>query len=179
MGYVPGFGDFLDLPANYVSWNETSSYCSQLTQRERQAGRIPAGYSYRLPSEAEWEYVARAGTSTRFFYGDDPGYTNLNQYAWHGFGGAYVYHFGGEKLPNPSGLYDIYGNVQEWCFDWFDRYPGGSVTNWSGPPFGTARVLRGGGSQEGPPWCRSANRNMTGPVSQYPQWGFRIVLSCN
>ena len=109
-----------------VSWYDATNYCGELTERERAAGRIATNSVYRLPTEAEWEYACRAGTSTRFSYGDDPGYTNLTNYAWYGDNSGGTTHPVGQKLPNPWGLYDMHGNVWEWCQDWWsDTYPGG------------------------------------------------------
>src|SRR5207249_8018334 len=100
------------------------------------------------PTEAEWEYACRAGTITRFSYGDDPAYTNLWKYAnYWPFTDSRTDPVG-QKLPNPWGLYDMYGNVAEWCLDWFWTYPGGHVTDWRGPSFGFGRVARGGRFEE-------------------------------
>src|SRR6266566_9619431 len=113
-------------PVEQVTWYDATNYCGVLTQREQAAGRIAADSVYRLPWEAEWEYACRAWTSTRFSYGDDPGYTNLTNYAWYKGNSGSTTHPVGQKLPNPWGLYDMHGNVWEWCQDlWSCNLPGG------------------------------------------------------
>jgi formylglycine-generating enzyme required for sulfatase activity len=168
-------GDF-DRPVETISWDEAVKYCELLTKRERAAGRIPPNSVYRLPTEAEWEYACRARTSTRFSYGDDPGYTNLAKYAWYLANSAHTTHVVGEKLPNPWGLYDIHGGLWEWCYDWYGTYPGGSVVDPQGPATGRYRVFRGGswGCQGGR--CRSAVREAD-PEGQTGYVGFRVVLA--
>jgi len=104
-------------PVETVTWYDATNYCGQLTQRERAAGRIAANSLYRLPTEAEWDYACRAGTSTRSSFGDDLGYTNLTNYAWYRENRGLTTHPVGQKLPNPWGLYDMHGNVWEWCQD--------------------------------------------------------------
>jgi formylglycine-generating enzyme required for sulfatase activity len=165
-------------PVEKVSWNDATNYCSQLTGQERLAGRLPAGYSYRLPTEAEWEYAARAGTTTRFSYGDDPAYTNLADYAWHASNSGSQTHPVGQKQPNPWGLYDMYGNVWEWCLDWYGHYPGGSVTDPKGPSLSIAfHVLRGGSYASAGQYCRSASRFSELPENRRDTVGFRVVLA--
>lgn len=168
-------GDF-DRPVESVNWDDAVNYCAQLTKKERAAGRIPPNSVYRLPTEAEWEYACRAWTSTRFSYGDDPGYTNLAKYAWYLANSAHTTHVGGEKLPNPWGLYDIHGGLWEWCYDWYGPYPGGNVVDPQGPATGQYRVFRGGswGCQGGR--CRSAVREAD-PEGQTGYVGFRVVLA--
>jgi formylglycine-generating enzyme required for sulfatase activity len=95
-------------PVVCVTWNDAKKFCAWMKAKEKK--------DYRLPTEAEWEYACRAWTSTRFSYGDDPGYTNLTNYAWYLDGTT---HPVGQKLPNPWGLYDMHGNVWEWCQDWY------------------------------------------------------------
>lgn len=172
----------LSRPVSSVSWPEATNYCYLLTQRELAAGRIPPGTQYRLPTEAEWECAARAGTSTRFSYGDDPNYASLTNYAWHFMNGAFTVHPVGQKLPNPWGLYDMTGNVWEWCRDWLGDLPGGAVTDPQGPasnPIGW-KVIRGGGYDFGEADCRSAKRYFFGnhPALNDSNLGFRVVLAC-
>ncbi len=183
-----GYAEDLSRPVDSVAWIDVTNYCAQLTQREQAAGRISANWVYRLPTEAEWEYACRAGTSTRLFYGDDPGYTELGNYAWH------VDHDGqthpvGQKLPNPWGLYDMYGNVWEWCHDWYGpRYPGGAAVDPQGPAvecqepiWGShSRVLRGGSWHDwvgGLSGYRSALRGAGLPDGGEYDFGFRVVLA--
>jgi formylglycine-generating enzyme required for sulfatase activity len=137
------YGTDLTRPVERVSWHDAVAYCLALTERERTAGRIPFNCVYRLPTEAEWEYACRAATSTRFSYGDDPGYTNLTHYAWYEDNRGGQTHPVGQKLPNPWGLHDMHGNVSEWCQDWWaDRLPGGIVLDPQGPASGPGRVSR-------------------------------------
>ena len=123
----------LSRPASSVSWFDATNYCWKLTQRELAAGRIPAGSEYRLPTEAEWECAARAGTTTRFSYGDDPAYASLTNHAWFFLNTDLTLHPVGQKLPNPWGLYDMAGNVWEWCQDWYADQTGGVQTDPTGP----------------------------------------------
>ena len=166
-----------DLPVESLTWYDATNYCAQLTEHERLAGRLPAGYAYRLPTEAEWEYAARAGTTTRFSYGDDPGYTNLTNYAWYSANSGNRSHPVGQKQPNPWGLYDMYGNVEEWCMDWYGDYPGGTVTDPKGPASGWARVIRGGAYGIGGESCQSASRLGMGEDNWDGPWGMRVVLA--
>ena len=166
-----------DLPVELVSREDGTNYCARLTDHERLAGRLPAGYVYRLPTEAEWEYAARAGTTTRFSYGDDPGYTNLTNYAWYSANSGNRSHPVGQKQPNPWGLYDMYGNVEEWCMDWYGDYPGGTVTDPKGPASGWARVIRGGAYGSGGESCQSGSRLGMGQDNADGPWGMRVVLA--
>ena len=170
----------LSRPVSSVSWLDATNYCAKLTQRELAAGRIPAGSQYRLPTEAEWECAARGGASTRFSYGDDPGYSSLSNYAWFAQNGGLTVHPVGQKLPNPWGLYDMEGNVWEWCQDWFGSLPGGVQTDPTGPgsnPEGL-KVMRGGAYDFNDSDCRSARRNSFGvsPFLTDSDLGFRVVL---
>jgi formylglycine-generating enzyme required for sulfatase activity len=171
----------LNRPVEQVSWYDATNYCGQLTQRERTAGRIATNAVYRLPTEAEWEYACRAGTSTRFSYGDDPGYTNLTNYAWYSDNSGFMTHPVGQKLPNPWGLYDMHGNVWEFCQDWSATYPGGIAIDPQGPATGSFRVDRGGawgwGYNFGAGSCRSARRDDTLPQDWFQNLGFRVVFA--
>jgi formylglycine-generating enzyme required for sulfatase activity len=162
-------------PVEQVTWFDAMNYCAKLTQRERTAGRIATNSVYRLPTEAEWEYACRAWTSTRFSYGDDLGYTSLSDYAWYGVTNGAT-HLVGQKLPNPWGLYDMHGNVLEWCQDWYQKYPGGIAVDPQGPPTGSSRVFRGGDWHHDDAGCRSGFRFGLPPDSSYWTIGFRVVL---
>jgi formylglycine-generating enzyme required for sulfatase activity len=124
----------LNRPVEMVDWLDATHYCAVLTEQERLAGRIGTNCAYRLPTEAEWEYACRAWTSTRFSYGDDPGYTNLTEYAWYEGNSGNTTHPVGQKLPNPWGLHDMHGNVYERCQDYrTNSLPGGIVLDPQGP----------------------------------------------
>jgi formylglycine-generating enzyme required for sulfatase activity len=171
----------LSNPVSSVSWLDATNYCGKLTQRELAAGRIPAGSQYRLPTEAEWECAMRAGTSTRFSYGDDPTYGSLTTYAWFASNSGLTAHPVGQKVPNPWGLYDMEGNVVEWCQDWFGLLPGGVQTDPTGPASsGSGRkVIRGGAYDNSEQGCRSAARFLfpAGPFDTDTDLGFRVVLA--
>jgi formylglycine-generating enzyme required for sulfatase activity len=167
-----------NLPVDHVSREAALGYCTALTQQERAAGRIPANSTYRLPTEAEWEYACRADTTTRFSYGDDPDYSQLGDYAWFDANSDRKTHPVGQKLPNPWGLYDMHGNVWEWCLDWWDwSLTGGLALNPVGPDWGLDWVIRGGDWSLGPDYSRSASRyGSSNPVNSGPGIGFRVVL---
>ena len=170
----------LSRPVSSVSWPDATNYCAKLTERELAAGRIPVGSRYRLPTEAEWECAARAGTTTRFSYGDDPDYISLPNYAWQSLDDGLTVHPVGQKLPNPWGLYDMAGNVFEWCQDWLGPLPGGFVTDPQGPPSNPIgwKIMRGGAFDVGGSACRSASRMFFGNHPALTDWnlGFRVVL---
>ena len=170
----------LNRPVETVSWNDATNYCAKLTQQELAAGRIPAGSQYRLPTEAEWEYACRGWTSDRrFYYGDDPSYANLTNYAWYSGNTASTQPVG-QKLPNSWGLYDMNGNVQQWCLDYgVAPYPGGSVTDPQGPTSGSNRIYRGGSWFTAASACRSASRSGSFPGGTGFSVGFRVVLAAD
>jgi formylglycine-generating enzyme required for sulfatase activity len=178
MGSNPAyFGGDTNRPVEQVSWYDATNYCAKLTERERTAGRLPEGYVYRLPTEAEWEYACRAGRTTRFTYGDDPDYAELGNYAWYNPNSWGTTHAVGLKQPNAWGLYDMYGNAWEWCLDWYGSYPGGSVTDPKGAATGSERVFRGGSWYCPGRICRSAFRSTLTPDYRDYLMGFRAVLA--
>jgi formylglycine-generating enzyme required for sulfatase activity len=167
----------LQRPVEDVTWFNAIDYCTKLTAREREAGNLPEDFEYRLPTESEWEYAARAGTTTRFSYGDDPDYESLGDYAWFQDNSGLRTHPVGQKLPNPWGIYDLHGNVFEWGSDWFGKLPGGSVTDYQGPESGTDRIIRGGYWDSVPAFCRSAMRVHFIPSVRISYLGFRVILA--
>jgi formylglycine-generating enzyme required for sulfatase activity len=173
----------LSRPVSSVSWSDATNYCAKLTQQELAAGRIPPGTAFRLPTEAEWEYAARAGTSTRYSYGDDPDASSLTNYAWYAPNANLMVHPVGQKLPNPWGLYDTEGNVWEWCSDWYAAtLPGGIQVDPQGPPSNPIglKVMRGGAYDYFDSDCRSSKRLFFGaPSLTDTDLGFRIVLAVN
>jgi formylglycine-generating enzyme required for sulfatase activity len=167
----------LSRPVESVSWSDATNYSGKLTQQERAAGRIPTNCVYRLPTEAEWEYACRAWTSTRFSYGDDPGYADLTNYAWYQDNNGITTRPVGQKLPNLWGLYDMHGNLWEWCQDWYGTYHGGTAIDPQGPATGLYRVIRGGSWSSGAGPCRSAARSTTPRLNGGDFIGFRVVLA--
>jgi len=166
-------------PVEQVSWLDATNYCAMLTQREREAGRIGTNIVYRLPTEAEWEYACRGGTSDRrLSYGDDPGYTNLTNYAWYRDNDGTFTMPVGQKLPNAWGLYDMHGNVYEWCQDyWIGAYSGGIAVDPQGASSGSQRVARGGFFYSPAGICRSACRGFFYPDYVSLGVGFRVVMA--
>jgi len=171
MGNNPSYfkGD-LNRPVETVSWDEAVLYCQKLTERERAAGRITAQQAYRLPTEAEWEYAARAGTTGARYGG-------LDTIAWWNGNAGNQTHPVKQKAPNAWGLYDMLGNVWEWCSGRYGDYPTGSVTDPTGSPSGSLRVHRGGGWDGDARHARSADRSRLDPGYRYYDLGFRPALS--
>ena len=167
------------LPAESVSWAAAMSFCGVLTAQEGKALRLPAGYCYRLPTEAEWEYACRAGTGTAFSCGDDSAV--LKAYA----NFAYVDPTGprtlkaqpvGRYRPNPWGFKDMHGNVQEWCLDTFSSYDAAPVTDPLAMDRGRSHGIRGGGWGDPAERCRSSARLFAVSDQAWPALGFRVVL---
>ncbi|MDA7620622.1 formylglycine-generating enzyme family protein [Verrucomicrobia bacterium] len=172
MGNNPSHFKGDELPVEMVSWNDVAAFCKKLNEMKRDT--LPAGYHYTLPTEAQWEYACRAGTTTRFYFGDDPDYVELENYAWCGDNSSGKTHPVGEKLPNDWGLYDMHGNVWEFCLDWNGDYPGGSVSDLQGPQ---SSSIRGGGWFGGVRHSRSAARTDWDPGLPFDTNGFRVALS--
>ena len=181
MGSNPSFNQGADLPVEMVSWDDAKAFCKKLTDQERAAGRLPEGYEYNLPTEAQWEYACRAGTRSALNSGSN--LTNkeecpeMDEVGWYGGNSDWQTHPVGQKLPNAWGFYDMHGNVYEWCLDWYDDYPADAVTDPTGPDAGNYRVLRGGSNGDDAQDCRSAARSHTSPDSSFDFCGFRVVLT--
>ncbi|MDB4353623.1 formylglycine-generating enzyme family protein, partial [bacterium] len=161
-----------DYPVETVTWDDAVEFCRRLSElpAEKEAGNV-----YRLPTEAEWEYACRAGTTTMYSFGDDE--SDLRDYAWYlRCSGGGTHPVGGKK-PNAWGVYDMHGNVWEWCQDWYGDYPSGSVTDPSGAKSGSDRVFRGGSWSMTPEHCRSATRFGGFPWYRNGYFGFRVCLS--
>ena len=160
-------------PVDSVSWEDAQEFCAKLSELppEKQAGR-----QYRLPSEAEWEYACRAGSTSR--YGFDESRESLGSYAWYDSNSGSKTHPVGQKKPNARGLYDMHGNVYEWCFDWWNgTYDASSVDDPRGPTAGSYRVYRGGSWDFDAGYCRSAYRLRYTPGYRNRNVGFRVALS--
>lgn len=157
-------------PVEFISWKGAVEFCQKLNERERSAGRLPRGYAYRLPTEAEWEYACRLGTE-----GGSPGVTPDT--GWYAINAKETTHPVGEKRPNALGLYDMFGNVAEWCVDWFGRYRDKPVTDYSGPSAGDFRVARGGCSFDIAYGCRPSYRTGAEPIVRSAGIGMRLALA--
>ena len=193
-------GESSNHPVDQVSWKDAVEFCIKLSElpEERKAGRV-----YRLPTEAEWEYACRAGSKTAYSFGDNN--RDLGNHAWFGNNSGskeldtaalwarlkdnpqeYVdtlrsagcaTHPVGEKKANAWGLYDMHGNVSEWCSDWYGDYPKGAVSDPTGAREGSIGVLRGGGWGGVAAFCRSADRGGDSPSYRSGHNGFRVALS--
>ncbi|MDB6131461.1 MAG: hypothetical protein JWM04_2568 [Verrucomicrobiales bacterium] len=156
-------------PVDSVSWLDAMKYCEQLTDREKMAGRLPKGYVFTLPTEAQWEYACRAGTTTS--YSGDP-----DAMGWFSENSSEATHTVGTKQANPWGFFDMSGNVLEWCRDWYGDYPGGSAKDPSGPGHGYYRIARGGSWRNEIQVGRSAARAGGSPGRIDYTLGFRLAL---
>lgn len=181
MGINPSHFKGDNLPVENVSWNDATNFCAKLTEIEKAAGRLPEGYEYTLPTEAQWEYACRAGTSTELNSGknltDWTECPNVDELGWYGCNSNKQTHPVGQKKPNAWGFYDMSGNVWEWCLDWYEKYSPEAVTDPAGPANGAYRVLRGGGWYNNACICRSAYRYNRNPSRYYSNIGFRVVLT--
>jgi formylglycine-generating enzyme required for sulfatase activity len=159
-------------PVERVDWNDAVEFCRKLSALPAEK---KAGYVYRLPTEAEWEYACRAGTKTTYSFGDSE--SELSDYAWYDGGSEDTTHPVGGKKPNGWGLYDMHGNVFEWCQDWSGKYPSGSTTDPTGAASGSDRVLRGGSWGNSSVFCLSAIRDCLPPGLRRDILGFRVLRS--
>lgn len=157
-------------PVEKVSWNDIQIFLSRLNNQ--QSVNIPAGWSYVLPTEAQWEYACRAGTTTKYSWGDDinPKLANYRD------SGLKISMPIGSYRPNAWGFFDMHGNVIEWCVDWHGKYPIRSVIDPMGVASGSTRVIRGGSWDYGGTHLRSARRNYGTPGYRYSTLGFRVAF---
>ncbi|MBQ9766077.1 MAG: formylglycine-generating enzyme family protein [Lachnospiraceae bacterium] len=166
MGNNPSTFKGKELPVETISWKDANAFCEKLSEL--------SGYDVSLPTEAQWEYACRAGTTTKWFFGDEEtaystyGETDVD---------AKTYPVGSFEA-NPNGLYDMYGNVMEWCLDYYSaEYLADDLTDPTGPKKGEARISRGGGWGASPDSCRSGYRNACGEQDATDGIGFRIVIN--
>ena len=185
-------------PVEGVSWYEAVEFCNKLSELE---GLTPfynidkinkdpnnkdedggkkwlvttneTANGFRLPTEAQWEYACRAGTTTDWYFGSTE--SQLVNYTWYGTNSNYITHEVGKKLPNAFGLYDMHGNIFEWCWDWFGNYPTSNQTDYTGAASGRDRVVRGGSWFLSVEYSRSASRYGDLPSDGYSDIGFRVV----
>ena len=160
-----------DLPVEAVTWNLVQEFI----QRLNASGDGGPGGAFRLPTEAEWEYACRAGSTSEFCFGNDE--SRLGDYAWFNGNSDYKTHPVGAKRPNAWGLFDMHGNVWEWCSDWYgeDYYANSPDTDPAGPDAGVYKVLRGGCWYYDAALCRSAYRYYITPVFRNSDNGFRLA----
>jgi formylglycine-generating enzyme required for sulfatase activity len=172
MGENPSEFKGANNPVEKVSWEDAVAFCKKLSElpEEKAAGRV-----YRLPTEAEWEYACRAGSTTRFGFGDID--SQLGSYAWFYKNSTGATRPVGQKTPNAWGLYDMHGNVWEWCADRKGDYSTSAVTDPTGPAEGSFRVFRGGCWFSEAAFCRSAFRHRIDPSFRNYYLGFRLALS--
>jgi len=178
----PGFPQDENHPVVAVTWNDARAFCAWLSAQEHR--------SYRLPTEAEWEYACRAGVTTAYPWGDNPddgqGWANCDDVvskkefnlfpAFNWSDGWYYTSPVGTFRPNAWGFYDMIGNALQWCGDWYGEYPGGPADDPQGAPTGRERVLRGGAFVYGPKHCRCAFRGRNVPELRNYYVGFRVAL---
>lgn len=156
-------------PVIHVKWQDAQMYADWLSKKSNDKG-----YKYRLPTEAEWEYAARAGTTTAFSWGDNP--DDFTEYAWNSTNADKKTHPVGQKKPNPWGLYDIHGNVWEWTGSYYKQDWDGSELEYSDPKSNKDRSVRGGAWYRFPKDLRSGDRRVFHPRYRLPYVGFRLVL---
>ena len=173
----------MDCPVEQVSWNDAQNFIDALNASEsRSKCNTTPNTCYSLPTESQWEYAARGGTLTAFYSGAitntscTPLDSNLNKIGWYCGNAVSTTHPVAQMEPNTWGLYDMSGNVYEWCEDWYGPYSDGPVTDPTGAASGSYRVLRGGTWYYHASLARSAFRSYTAPENSYYDIGFRLVL---
>jgi formylglycine-generating enzyme required for sulfatase activity len=155
-----------NLPVEYVSWDEVQEFIFRLNNL--------TGKQYRLPTEAEWEYAARGGNKSQSY--KYSGSNNLTNVAWYDGNSNGLTHPVGTKLPNELGIYDMSGNVFEWCSDWYGAYSASAQQNPTGPSSGTRHIIRGGSWIHESLRCRVSYRSAHEPNERFDSLGFRLVL---
>jgi formylglycine-generating enzyme required for sulfatase activity len=165
MGSNPSYHKGNDRPVEQVSWNDVQAFITKLNRKD-------PGMGYRLPSEAEWEYACRAGSKSRWCFGEVEG--QLVNHAWYDANSTSTTHPVGQLKPNAWGLFDMHGNVWEWCQDWYAGYGSGALRDPRDPDTGSYWVFRGGGWSNGARYLRSAGRNRNDPALSYDDLGFRL-----
>ncbi|GIW79464.1 MAG: hypothetical protein KatS3mg105_1271 [Gemmatales bacterium] len=173
-----GFQDqeeFYDLPVENVNWFDACAFCEQLGTVI--AIELPGNWRFRLPTQVEWEYACRAGTATKYFFGEAD--SQIGCFAWYAANSMDRTHPVGQKQGNGWGFYDMYGNVWEWCLDGPDEYPLSDAIDWIGPTDSDNKVIRGGSYgvkvEEGD--LRSACRGYCDAYAKRPWFGFRVALA--
>jgi formylglycine-generating enzyme required for sulfatase activity len=183
MGRNPSFFKGSARPVERVSWHDCQVFLRKLNEHERTTGGLPDGWNYRLPTDAEWEYCCRAGSQTSYCFGSGP--KQLGEYAWFRDNSGKTArnrqtHDVGRKKPNAWGLYDMHGNVREWCEDRYEAGkvpPGGDATDPVGPETGSLRPVRGGDWASVAEFCRAASKSGHGPGDTIHALGLRVVLA--
>jgi formylglycine-generating enzyme required for sulfatase activity len=173
MGACPSSNQGPDFPVTNVTWDDCRQFCQKLN--ESVGGALRAANGFRLPTEAEWEYACRAGTTTVFCFGDDG--TGLGEYAWFDGNARDCLREVGTRKPNAWGLCDMHGNVWEWCSDWKGDYSAEAATDPPGPVHGVCRVCRGGSWVDVAGVFRSANRAGGAPGSRVGDIGLRVAFA--
>ena len=177
------------LPCMGITWNEAMDFCRKLTLREREAGRLPAGYEYTLPTEAQWEYACRVNAEREVVFprdcnpyvetaegGQRPGGT-LRDLAWYRETSGDRPHPVGTKRPSPRGFFDMYGNVSEWCRDWDETLSEEGSVDPTGPATGTKKVTHGSDFNDSYLFCTSYMRSASAPDKRGFALGFRLALA--
>ena len=170
----PLYGEGDDYPMYYINYNECEEFCAKLNKLL--SDKLPEGYKFRLPTEAQWEYAARGGKKSKGYKYSGSDY--IGEVAWYNSNSGGRTHEVGMKDKNELGIYDMSGNVWEWCQDWYDAsyYSNSSSTNPKGPSSGSDRVLRGGSWRGIAQGCSVSFRSNAGPNRRFHNSGVRLVL---